>query len=548
MSVLLVPELDRRPWPTLGPQVIAWIEENLTFGPGPLRGQPAVVDEETQGLICRMYEVHPRGSALAGHRRFNRVAFMQRKGTAKTEKAAWIVAAELHPKAPVRVIGWKGSQPIGGGVVDPYIPMVAYTEEQSEELAFGALLAILQDEHCPIADDFDIGLERIMRRGGDGKAVPLASAPNSRDGARTTFQHFDETHHMVSPRLRKAHQAMMANLPKRTDSWSMETTTSFEPGQNSVAEVTYKYACAVNEGKVKNSQLFFFYRFASDHHDLKTVKGLRAAVREASGPAAKWSNLDAIVDQWKDPEADKNYLERVWLNKIVKSSDQAFDPVRWAKLAKPKYVIPAGALVTVGFDGARRKDSTAIVVTEVATFHQVLFALWEKPEGADDAWEVPGVDVDDKIAEAFERWEVWKLYADPAYWESYVDQWSGKYGEERVLQRWTGGGNEVKTAHAVRAFTHAITAGELSHDGDPRFARHIANAQKKPISRKDDEGKPLFSIRKERSDSPKKMDAAMAAVLSGEARGHAVAAGATNSSNGVIYNDANARPEGFLSV
>jgi hypothetical protein len=47
-------------------------------------------------------------------------------------------------------------------VTDPYIPLVAYTEEQSDELAYGALRVILDES--PLRDDFDIGLERIMRK------------------------------------------------------------------------------------------------------------------------------------------------------------------------------------------------------------------------------------------------------------------------------------------------------------------------------------------------------------------------------------------------
>src|SRR5690606_3525133 len=131
---------------------------------------------------------------------------------------------------PVRCIGWENGEPIGGPVRDPYIPLVAYTEEQSDELAYGALKAIL--ERSPIADQFDIGLERIMRKGGDGKAVSLSGSPNARDGARTTFQVADETHWWTLPKLKAAHQTMLANLPKRrlADAWAIEVTTAFEPG------------------------------------------------------------------------------------------------------------------------------------------------------------------------------------------------------------------------------------------------------------------------------------------------------------------------------
>ena len=258
MSVLTVPALDRQLWPTLGPQVCDFIESYLVFGPGDLRGEPAQIDDEKRALIYRMYEVYPQGHELEGRRRFKRCAVSLRKGSAKTELLAWIAAAELHPEGPVRCAGFDSrGEPVGVGVTDPYIPMVAYTEEQSDELAYGALRVIL--EQSPLADDFDIGLERIMRVTGDGKAVSLATSPDARDGARTTFQCFDETHRFTLPRLRMAHRTMMANIPKRylSDAWSLETTTAPAPGEGSVAEDTMDYARQVADGKIRDSRLFF---------------------------------------------------------------------------------------------------------------------------------------------------------------------------------------------------------------------------------------------------------------------------------------------------
>src|SRR5512139_2376306 len=101
MTTMIVPSLDKVPWPTLGPQICAFIEENLVFGPGDLRGLPAQLDAEKRALIYRMYEVYPRGHELEGRRRFKRVAISLRKGSAKTELMAWIAACELHPDGPV---------------------------------------------------------------------------------------------------------------------------------------------------------------------------------------------------------------------------------------------------------------------------------------------------------------------------------------------------------------------------------------------------------------------------------------------------------------
>lgn len=523
MAVLMVPEMDDVPYPTLGPGICRWIEENLVFGPGDLRGQPARLDGEKRALIYRAYEVYPPGHTQAGRRRFKRVCFALRKGAAKSELGAWLAACELHPECPVRCAGFDSrGEPVGVGVTDPYIPLVAYTEEQSEEIAYGALRVILGLSR--VAHDFVIGLARILRIHGDGKAVPLATAPDSRDGARTTFQLFDETHRFTLPRQREAHRVMLANVPKRraADAWSLELTTAPAPGEGSVAEATIDYARQVMGGKIRDSRLFFFWRSASDQHDLSSAAGLRAAVLEASGPVAEWSDIDGIIDQWSDPTADRAYLERVWLNRLVRSTERAFDAVLWKRLGREGFIVPAGDAITLGFDGARYQDATAIVGTHIQTGYQWLVGLWERPEGISD-WEVPELQVQTAMEDAFTRWRVWRLYADPPYWERAVAEWAGRWGEERVIQWRTN--RQGPMAWAIRSFANAMMDRDLSHDGSVGLARHVGNAVRRPVPVYDDQRQQLWTIQKERSDSMHKIDAAMAACLSWEARRDALTAG-----------------------
>lgn len=547
MATLIVPSLDPIPLPTLGPQVCDFIEAYLVHGPGDLRGEPARLDSEKRALIYRMYEVFPQGHIQAGRRRFKRVAISLRKGSAKTEFAAWIAICELHSDGPVRCDGFDADgHPVGRGVIDPYIPMIAYTEEQTEELAYGALRIIL--ENSPLASDFDIGLARVMRGDGSGKAVPLASSPNSTDGARTTFQHFDETHRFTLDKLRKAHRTMQANIPKRklADAWSLETTTAPTPGENSVAEDTMEYARQVADGKIQDAKLFFFHRQASDKHKIYNSDGtidmasVRAAVLEASGPIAEWSDIDGIVDQFADPTTDKAYLERVWFNRLVRASDKAFDAEQWKRLVKPGYAVPDGELITLGFDGSRSGDSTALVGTHLATGHQFVLGVWEHPAGVQE-WEVPEDEVEDKIAAAFDRWDVWRMYADPFYWETYVAKWAGQYGKNRdgTDKVWQFRTNQwSRMGPVIRSYSNAILKGELSHDGNKIFAQHIGNACRREIATRDENGEHFWVIYKERKDSPHKIDAAMAAALSWEARNVALAAGVDG--QGSVY-DARAR-------
>lgn len=534
MATLVVPPLEQGEsrWPTLGPQVCTFLNERAVFGPGDKRGDPYVVDAEVRGLLSRAYEVFPQGHPKAGQRRFKRVAFSLRKGSRKTEIGALVAFAELHPEGPIRCDRFDSDGvPVGVPVRDPYIPMVAYTEEQTEELAYGALYVIVTEG--PDVDLFDPGLERIQRAAGDGKAEALSSSPSARDGARTTFQHFDETHRMTLPRLVAAHQTMLANIPKRplADPWSLETTTAPEPGGGSVAENTMEYAKAVDQGKIEDSRLFFFHRQASKGlGECDTTAEVRTQVIEASGPVvAEWSDVDGIVSLIQDPTTDQSYAERVWLNRETAGSEKAFDLNRWKQLSDATMVVPDGDTIVAGFDGARYHDATALIATHVESGHQWPLGIWECPFGpAADDWEVPEHEVDAALEAAFDRYELARVYFDPYRWEGKLDEWQGVYGRKVIIEWDTGRGRArlKPMTYALKAYRTAQTAGDLSHDGDSKFTSHIGHAYREYVNLYDDAGERLWRIRKARPDSPNKIDAAMAGCLSWEARGDAIAAGA----------------------
>lgn len=518
--MLVVPPFDEEPLPSLGDQVCDFIEERACYGPGSLKGQPAKLNADQRLIIYRAYEVFPRGHERAGRRRFHKVGMSVRKGSAKTEFMAWIAFAELHPESPVRFAGFArdGSLLQGRPVSDPYIPLLANTQEQVAELAYGALMVVCEEGMDP--ELFDVGLDRIMRLGidgeADGKAVPIAGAPNARDGARTTFQGFDETHRLHLPAHKAAVQTMNANLPKRPmeDAWTLSTTTAGEPGQDSVAEDEFFTAESIARGEVAQPTLFFFHRQASDGYDLKDFDQRIEAVREASGPdVAEWSDLHRIAAQWDEPKVDKTYLERVWLNRWTAQESQAFNPKRWEVLGLAGEHIPPKSRVTIGFDGARMRDATAMVVTDIKTGFQEIGFLRERPLDADDDWEVDESEVTDKLAELMKRFRVQKMYCDPPHWNSTIGEWSVKYPDV-VQEWWTNRRRPMITA--IQGFSDAIDSGKLSHDGDPDLARHVANAGKAMTNLRDDEGNRLWILGKLHPD--RKFDACMAAILSWTAR------------------------------
>jgi hypothetical protein len=538
VAVLIVPPLDAKPFPTLGPQICDFIEERCVFGPGSLKGQPARLDAEKRAVVYRAYEVYPRGHLLAARRRFKRVAESWRKGTAKTEFAAWIAYCELHPEAPVRCDGFdRYRRPVGRPVRDPFIPMLAYTKDQTEELAFGALYVITSEG--PDADLFDIQLGQIVRldaRGrADGRALAIAGSPNPADGARTTHQHIDEPHRLYLPTHLETHEIMLANMPKRPleDPWTHYTTTAGEPGQESVAEQLHHEAELIAKGEITEPELHYFHREASPGYDMSSLEDRIAAVAEATGPVGEYApgQFREIAKQWDRPKADKTYLERVWTNRWLASAAQAFDLTQWKEKLATLEPIPDGAFVAAGFDGARFRDSTGIVLTEISTGRQQLWATWEQRPVDVDEWEIDETEVTAAWEQVIERFDLWRCFGDPPHWTETFASWAAKWPDQ-FEEWWTTGTRRM--AFAVRDYREGMASGAVTHVSRPddtldeAFDTHIGNAGRKDVNIYDDDpdnpGRRLFVLQKIHPD--RKFDNAMAGCLSWQARLEAVRTGA----------------------
>lgn len=526
MATLVVPR-DEDPWPTLGPQVWEFLLDRCVHGPGDLRGRPWHGDAEKQAIVYRLYEVFPRGHPMAGRRRFKQADISVRKGTAKTELAAAIAFAELHSEGPVRFDGWDAhGQPVGRPVADPYIPMLATTEEQASELAYGALLVMCQEG--PDADLFDAGLDRIVRLGptgkADGKAEPVSTSPDGADGARTTFQHFDETHRLTLERVVRAWETMQQNIPKRTmaDAWSLGTTTTYMPGEGSVAQIQHTQAEQIAAGKVHDPTVFFFHREAGpEHKNLDDPQVLRAAIRDASGPAiAAWPGFEAQVEGiarlYNQAKARGNgaYFERVWLNRRKSGERQAFDITAWRSLVGAPASRP-GAKVSLGLDGSRWRDATGLVVTDLDTMAQWVRAVWLVDP---DHPEIDPDDVDVVVDDVFDRFDVTRMYFDPAQgWDKRGRVWAERHGPRRVVEFYTDSRGSAAIGRACRSYSEAITGRELAlvEDGLLEvFAQHVGAAYKRDLKILDEDGQPLWTIEKESRDSLALMDLTMCGVLS----------------------------------
>ncbi|MDP9334655.1 MAG: phage terminase family protein [Actinomycetota bacterium] len=327
---------------SLGHLAVEWIERFCVHGPGDVIGEAVVLDDELAEITVNCYAVDEAG------RRLYDSAFISRcKGRAKSEWAAFLVCFEAF--GPCRFAGfaeggetfrWRDftyryqpGEPMGRPVVSPFIRALATEEVQSGHV-FGAAYYNLVEG--PLAEGLPrdaAGITRVLLPGG-GEIRPSTSASASKDGGRESFVVFDETHLYKLPELHRAYDTVRRNLAKRkaAEPWSLEISTMFLDGEESVAERSHALAQAIIEGKT-SAPFLFDHRYAPPDLDFDNEDELRAGLIEALGPFAEHVDIDRKIAECYDLRNDESASRRYSLN-IATAADTAWlTREEWESLA-----------------------------------------------------------------------------------------------------------------------------------------------------------------------------------------------------------------------
>ena len=500
-------------WPdrSLGAGIADWIFANCAVPDGDRAGEPFKLTDDQLHFVAWFYAVDEQGAF-----RFRRALMVRPQKWGKGPLSAAMICAEAA--GPTRFSHFDADgKPVGKPWPTPWIQVVAVSEDQTDNV-WTSLVPMIELGNLS-ATVPDTGKTRINvegQRGSAGLVEPVTSAAVSRLGQRLTFAVHDETHswteHNGGMKLADTQRRNLAGMSGR----SLETTNAWDPAESSVAQTTFEadlpdvlidYPEPL-EGSVRN-------------------KRERRKVLKAGYGDAEWVDLDRIDAEIEELlPRDPNQAERFFLNRIVAGADRAFDVDVFKALASD-HVIPKGAQVTVGFDGSLYNDATGLVVTEMDTGHQVVAGIWERPRDLppdDDTWMVPVAEVNEAVEQIFTDFKVWRMYADPPYWQEAIDRWAGTYGAEIVRYYWTN--NRKKTAYALREYRSDMRPGVMSHDGSEPLTRHVGNSIRRPTNMRDDDGHFLWLIGKDGAKSANKIDLAICAALSWRARGDAINSGA----------------------
>jgi phage terminase large subunit-like protein len=515
-------DVDPEGRPTLGWQVIEWVERFLVHGPGDVQGDPIQLDDELAAFILRCYALDPE----TGRRVYDEALLSRPKGRAKSELAGMLVCAEAL--GPVRFSHWsEAGEPVGRPVTYPFIRALATEETQSSNTYLNVtyMLSEARERHPEVFGGVDIGRDwqsstRTFLPGG-GEIRPSTASSAAKDGGKETMAVADETHLYVLPELRRMYEMVKRNTVKRkaAQGWMLQTSTMYAPGENSVAEQTHDA-----HGKGLLPRFLMDHKGVTGEVDLADDAAVKKALRYVYGDFAEMMDLERVMADLRDPRYDENEQRRYFLNERRAGSARWMDPARWAKRAGPSMVVADGQPVALGFDGSISRDASALIGC-TRDGHLFVVEVWERPPGlAGEGWVVPTADVDQAVRTAFSRFKVARMYADPAWWRGWISSWAEEFGKDVVAEFPTN--SAARMAPAVEAVDTAVAQGELSHDGDSRLARHVANAHRLYVRLRTDDGERRpFVLQKERPHSPRKIDAAVASVLALAARNDAIAAG-----------------------
>ena len=543
---------------SLGYLALWFIESFVVHGRGDVVGMQIEYGDEYAGFILDCYALDGNGKRLYGSAFFSRP-----KGCDKSGLAAAIALFEAF--GPCRFDAWaeggetytflgkthtyvKG-EPMGKAVTQPIIRILA-TEEGQTGNVYDSIYYNLTNEGAPLnalvkAYGVDAGLTRVNlpKSTGGGTIEPMSSGAASKDGGLETFVVFDESHLYNLPRLKEMYATVTRNLGKRkaiADPWYIETTTMYRPGEDSVAEDTYRLADLIQEGRTRRQKLLFDHRWGElgDSSPLEGESGeayearITAAFEDAYGDAAFYNSIPDKVDAFFDPRNKESDQRRYFLNAIVAAENSWLKVTEWeesglqfrvkaAKKAGEKlgWKPPAkGDKITLGFDGSRSDDSTVLIACRVSDGYVWPITIEEPPDSEKaDHWIVDQHKVDARVRATMEKFAVVGFFADPPYWQDYVEAWEKDFGDRMIVKGtrelpihfYTN--NHKTMAMAVERAHTTIVTGQILHGNDLALTRHVMNARNWERS-------VGTVIGKDRRGSKNKMDAAVGMVLALEAR------------------------------
>lgn len=413
-----------------------------------------------------------------------RVATIERKlagATAGKQKPGrkYIAAIEKVDSVPVKCIGID---------TESHLFQVEHGILTHNTRNTRALFSKIVPERTQEKYNMEIMSEIILARGGNARLHAYGSNFKSIEGIRFTFFLLNETQHWTrSNRLEDVYLTVRGNVAKDPlGGHYLCITNAYNPGEESVAEKIRYAQELVWEGRRESDQTLY------DSLEAHPAVPLNAAwaplvLDQIKGDAhwIEWSNIRSEVMAGDMPISRKR---RMWYNQIVTTEEALFTPAEIAGatpdgLTGTRKDLNRGDVITLGFDGGRTDDATALVAMRLEDRLIVPLAIWQKPEGV-EGWSIDTARVNSLVHWAFSMFDIQAFYADVNLWESFINEWSDDYREVLKIKATSNSavgfdmrGHRKRVAENNQEFVQSIRDNSISLNGSKTLRSHMLNAE-----------------------------------------------------------------------
>ena len=493
---------------SIGWEVLGWCAEWLQMPDG----SPWIFTDEQARLVLWYFALSEDGEFV-----YRQAVYQALKGAGKDPFAA--VLCIVHLIGPCLFSHWdENGDPVAMDDTSAWVQIAAVAKGQTKN-TMKLIPSLLPERTRRAFGGVDVQKEVVYAYGGTRFLEVISSASRTLEGNRPTFLICNETQHWIpSQGGVDLYETATYNVLKTPTGRFFCITNAYEPGEDSVAQRIREEQERVWAGTSEDSGWLYCSREA---HPLSPLtKAWAPFILELIRGDAIWLNIKNIVKSMADGTYSANRVRRMFYNQITAASDSLIGPAEWdgAEREEPTYGTKAdlnpGDEITLGFDGGKTDDATALVAMRISDKLLVPLAIWQRPDGAaGDGWHINEAEVDSEVHLTFQTYKVRAFYADVALWESYIANWSEAYRELLLIkaspQSATGfdmRGNQQKIARGVEAFVQAVIDKRIRHNRDKLLKVHVLNAKR----RRNRFG---LTFAKENAESPRKVDGLAAALL-----------------------------------
>lgn len=508
---------------TLGWGVIQWLYDYVLTPGGPHAGQPFLPTMEQIRFILWWYAVDEEGRFV-----YRQGTLRRLKGWGKDPLAGALALVELCGPTEFSHFDENG-EAVGKAKFDPWIQIAAVSQDQTRN-TFTMFPTLVSEK---LKEEHGLELHKTIVYDRRGKMIEgVTSSPLALEGKRPTFIIMNEVQWWVEANDGHAMQSVIeGNVTKSAYGTcrSLSICNAHIPGQDSVGERDWDAYQQVEAGKAVNTGVLYDALEAPPETPVSEIpspdedpegfeagiEALKEGLKVARGDAV-WLDLDTIIASILDIRNPVSESRRKFLNQVNAAEDSWIAPNEWDRLTSDVRLEP-GDTITLGFDGSKSNDHTALAACRVSDGAVFLLRTWDPEKHVDG--EVPRKDVDAAVRSAFERYEVVAFRADVHEFESYVDEWGKDFRRKLKISSSPNNpvafdmrGKRKQFALDTERFLDAVLEGETAHDGDRSLRWYILNAHRHPTNYD------AVTIRKESKDSNRKIDGAVAAILAFGAR------------------------------